>query len=64
CFIIGILALPSYFVSSWFHETRAEMPILLLLLPGALEFYQRLFSIPSINLPLEAPLSTTSAPRT
>jgi len=63
CFIIGVLALPSYFVSSWFHETRAEMPILLLLLPGALEFYQRLFSIPSINLTLEASLSTTSPPR-
>ena len=44
CFIIGALALPCYFMTSWFHETRAEMPLLLLLLPGSLEFYQRLFS--------------------
>lgn len=42
-FSFGLLALPIYFVSSWFHETRAEVPFLLMMMPGALVGLSLLF---------------------
>ena len=44
CFVIGILGLPAYFMTVWFNETRAEMPLLLLILPGTIEGFKTIFS--------------------
>ena len=43
CFLLGTLALPAYFISSWFHETRAEMPYFLLMLPGTIVGLKTIF---------------------
>lgn len=44
CFVTGILGLIGYFFASWFHETRAEMPYLLLIFPCALQGMKSIFS--------------------
>lgn len=44
CFCIGAIGLFGYFFTSWFHETRAEMPFLLLIFPASLQGMKHLFS--------------------
>jgi len=54
CFLLGTLALPAYFVSSWFHETRAEMPYFLLILPGTIEGLKKMLSVTTRSTPFES----------
>ena len=44
CFCMGILGIIGYFFTSWFHETRAEVPFLLLIFPATLEGLKSVFS--------------------